>query len=68
MVSDILSRDATPKPLCQRCYSSLSDARLDDMQDKAQEKRVSSIVKLAAGTGPTSPTAEKIQAAQELEF
>ena len=33
VVPDALSRDAVPKPLCQRCYCPLDSARLEEISE-----------------------------------
>lgn len=40
MVHDTLSRDAVPKPLCQRCYFPISGENLDTKVLKEEQERV----------------------------
>ena len=55
---DTLSRDAVPKPLCQRCYSALDGQTLEDLTLREQYERVCSAAR--------SMNAEQVSAVVEV--
>lgn len=44
VVPDTLSRDAVPKPLCQRCYCPMNDRRIEDALESAEAECISRIL------------------------
>lgn len=78
VVPDTLSRDSVPKPLCQRCYRSMSGENLEEMVQKdenerittsfqlMQNERVSAVAEINAFSN--GPTKSELLEAQEKEF
>ena len=78
VVPDTLSRDAVPKPLCQRCYSALDGQTLEDLTLREQDEsvcsaarsmraeQVSAVVEVSAFAA--GPSIEELRHAQGQEF
>lgn len=78
VVPDTLSRDAVPKPLCQRCYKALDWHKLENFTVKQQDEqvdsevkslsaeRVSTIVEVSAFAA--GPSIQELRHAQTEEF
>lgn len=64
VVPDTLSRDAVPKPLCQRCYRPLSDEKMEDALEHAE--KVSAVVEVESFSD--GPAFEDLYAQQVAEF
>ena len=69
VVPNTLSRDAVPKPLCQRCYVPIDDSRLEKISEAAEVERVAAIVEGAdMGTLYRGPSISELRSAQQEEF
>lgn len=71
MVPDALSRDAVPKPLCQRCYCLLSIEVIEEQDEVRSLERVASLVEGSwngAGILGGGPTEEELRSAQVGEY
>ena len=78
VVPDILSRDAVPKPLCQRCHQAIDSLRLErlvqEQEDERvatelghmQRERVSAVAEVRAFAD--GPSKQELREAQHAEF
>ena len=78
VVPDALSRDAVPKPLCQRCYSALDGKSLESITRREEEERmdcavrnmhaerVSAVMEVSAFAA--RPSIQEIRSEQEKQF
>lgn len=80
VIPDTLSRDAVPKPLCQRCYQPLEHEREEEVYASREEERVSRVAEHYVEKGEkicairhaqingNGPTKDELREAQAAEF